>query len=80
MGDQRKPWVGFHHLKLLTAAVIFTPVMSVVPLSSECKIDVQFYWMVIMLLLSPFARFYREHYTALEKEKRVKEIKEEDSA
>jgi hypothetical protein len=36
--------------------------------------------MITMILLSPFARFYREHFTAVEKEKRQKEIKEEDSA
>lgn len=80
MGEPRKLWVGFHHLKLLTALVIFTPLVKVLPISLESRIDIQFYWMVTMLLLSPFARFYREHFVALEKEKRIKEIKDEDSA
>lgn len=34
MGANRKPWVGFHHLKLLTALVLFTPVMKALPVST----------------------------------------------
>jgi hypothetical protein len=64
MGEKRKLWVGYHHLKLLTAVVIFTPLAKMLPISVETRINVQFYWMVMALLCSPFARFYREHFVA----------------
>ena len=72
MGEKRKLWIGFHHLKLLTALVIFTPVVKHLPLTLEGRIDLQFYWMVAAILVSPFMRFYREQWTVLEKEKTLK--------
>jgi len=62
--------VAYQHTKTLTAVIIFTPLGNLLPLSVEGKIDLQFYWMVLALLLSPFARFYREHFVAKEKERR----------
>ena len=59
MGEKRKLWIGFSHLKLLTAIVLFTPLAKLLNFDKQTKIDVQFYWMVAALLLSPFARFYR---------------------
>ena len=50
------------------------------PISAPARIDIQFYWMVLALLLSPFARFYREYFVAKEKERREKELKEEDNS
>lgn len=46
----------------------------------EGKIDLQFYWMVVALLVSPFARFYREHFVAIEKGKIYRQIREEDNS
>lgn len=69
MGENRKLWIGFHHLKTLTAVLIFTPIAKILPISVETRINIQFYWMVLALLLSPFARFYREFFVAKEKER-----------
>lgn len=77
MGEQRKLWVAFNHVKLLTALILFTPIVKILPATAEEMIDVKFYWMVMALLLSPFARFYREFFVAKEKEKREKEVKED---
>jgi hypothetical protein len=59
MGEKRKLWIGFNHLKALTALAIFTPIIKLFGLSPQAKIDVQFYWMLMALIVSPFARFYR---------------------
>jgi hypothetical protein len=64
MGEKRKLWLGYNHLKALTAIVLFTPIVKAFPLAVKTRIDIQFYWMVFALLLSPFARFYREHFVA----------------
>ena len=80
MGERRKLWVAYHHLKALTAVMLFSPLVKVLPISVEGRIDVQFYWIVMVLLLSPFARFYREFVVGKEKERRGKELREEESA
>jgi hypothetical protein len=68
MGDQKKKlWISFNHVKALTAIIFFTPLVKIFPISLETRIDIQFYWMVLALLLSPFARFYREFFVAKEK-------------
>jgi hypothetical protein len=77
MGEQRKLWVSFNHVKALTAILLFTPIIKVLPITLESRINIQFYWMVTALLLSPFARFYREYFVAKEKERREKEVKED---
>jgi hypothetical protein len=77
MGENRKLWVAFNHIKALTAILIFTPIIKALPFTVESRIDIKFYWMITALLLSPFARFYREYFVAKEKERREKEIKED---
>jgi hypothetical protein len=79
MGERRKLWLAYNHTKALTAIILFTPIIKAVPITLEARIDIQFYWMVLALLMSPFARFYREYFVAQEKELKEKEIKE-DSA
>ena len=59
MGERRKLWISYNHLKALSSIVIFTPLIKALPFSQEQIIDIKFYWMVIALLGSPFARFYR---------------------
>jgi hypothetical protein len=75
MGERRKLWVAFNHIKALTAIILFTPIIKLIPISAEDTIDIKFYWMVLALLMSPFARFYREHFVAKEKERREKEVR-----
>jgi hypothetical protein len=72
MGEKRKLWISYHHIKLITAVVLFTPILKLFTKDVETKINLQFYWMILALLLSPFARFYREHYVAKEKETKQK--------
>lgn len=72
MGEKRKLWVAFNHLKALTAVLLFTPIVKIFPITLETRIDIQFYWMVSALLLSPFARFYREFFVSKEKERKDK--------
>lgn len=67
MGNARKLWKGFHHFKALTAILIFTPAVKMLPFKQTELINIKFYWMVTMLLVSPFARFYREFFVAKEK-------------
>jgi hypothetical protein len=67
MGENRKLWIAFNHIKALSAIVLFTPIIKALPITAEATIDMKFYWMVGALLLSPFARFYREHFVAKEK-------------
>lgn len=59
MGNKRKLWVGFHHIKLLSGAILFSPIHNLLIKNLETKIDLQFYWIILALLASPFARFYR---------------------
>ena len=80
MGEKRKLWIAYCHLKALTATILFSPLVKFLPLTVQGKIDIQFYWMVLALILSPFARYYREHYVAKENEKREKIIREEDNS
>ena len=80
MGERRKLWVAYSHIKALTAVILFSPLVKVLPISATARIDIQFYWMILALVLSPFARFYREHFVAKEKERREKELKEEDNS
>jgi hypothetical protein len=59
MGEKRKLWLAYNHSKALTAIILFTPLVKLFPMALQTRIDLQFYWMVFALLLSPFARFYR---------------------
>ena len=77
MGEKRKLWVAFNHIKALTAVLIFTPIAKLLPWTVETKINVQFYWMVAALVLSPFARFYREFFVSKEKERMIKVARED---
>jgi hypothetical protein len=73
MGDKKKIWVFFHHLKFATAVLLFTPIVKLLPFSKSLRIDVQFYWIVLSLMLAPMARYYREYSMMRERERRGKE-------
>lgn len=59
-GSPRRNWLYFNYAKLATGLVIFSPVFALLPLSKSARVDVQFYWVVGALVLSPMARYYRE--------------------
>ena len=59
MGDNRQLWMVYHHLKTLTGVALVTPVNKMLHVDVATKINMQFYWMLAIMLLSPLARFYR---------------------
>ena len=59
MGERRKLWISWNHIKLLITLVLFSPIQKVIPLLSENLMYVRFYWLIAVVLLSPAARFYR---------------------
>lgn len=61
MGKKKKAWIIFHHLKFLTAILLFTPMKTFLPISKSLRIDIQFYWITTSLVLAPMARYYREY-------------------
>lgn len=61
MGEKKKAWIMFHHIKFVTALVLFTPVVTLIPLAKNTRINLQFYWVLISLILAPMARYYREY-------------------
>ena len=61
MGDKKRAWVTFHHLKFVTAILLFTPIVTLLPLSKKTRINLQFYWILASMILAPMARYYREH-------------------
>jgi hypothetical protein len=59
MGDKKKEWMLFHHVKLVTAILLFTPLFKLIPFSKGFKLNLQFYWIVAALILAPMMRYYR---------------------
>lgn len=62
MGDNRKLWISWHHVKLLVTLVLFIPIYKFVPLLDSSIVNVRFYWLLVLVLVSPAARFYREYF------------------
>lgn len=61
MGEKRKLWVGFHHLKLLLTVVLYTPLGKVF---GEGLVSLRMGWMLAIIVISPYMRFYREKHSA----------------
>lgn len=62
MQKDAKLWIGVHHTKLLLSSIILTPLLNLIcPASSASA--VRFYFVLFLIFLSPFMRFYREYYT-----------------
>ena len=59
MGERRKLWISWNHIKLLITLVLFSPIYKLIPPLSDNLIYARFYWLVVVALLSPAARFYR---------------------
>jgi hypothetical protein len=51
--------MNFHWAKAITAIIVFNPLLAYLPISKQMRIDLQFYWLIVILILSPFARYYR---------------------
>ena len=62
MGEQRKLWIGYHHLKLLITISLWTPLAKLI-FSEKILIDCRFYWMISIILVAPYMRFYREKHS-----------------
>ena len=60
MGDNKKPWLMFHYVKLISAIILFTPLVKLLPLSGGVKVEMQFYWILLACVLAPLAKYYRE--------------------
>ena len=62
--EDRKLWIGLVHTKLVVGILIFTPVLQAIGgYSDKTYVAIQFYFLILFLIVSPFMRFYREHYT-----------------
>jgi hypothetical protein len=62
MKQQAKFWIGFHHLKLLLSIVILTPLIGLLAQPSTVN-TIRFSFVLILLIVSPFMRYYREYHT-----------------
>ena len=62
MGQDRKLWISWHHIKLLITLILFTPVFKYIPVLSGEVVNFRFYWIAALVLVSPAARFYREYF------------------
>ena len=61
MGDKRKLWVGYHHLKLLVTPVLYSPLGNLIGESG--LINLRMLWILSIIIVSPFMRFYREKWS-----------------
>jgi hypothetical protein len=59
MGDKRKLWVGFHHIKLAITIFLYLPVAKWV-MGGSALAAARMCWVIAILLISPYMRFYRE--------------------
>lgn len=59
MGERRKLWISWNHIKLLITLVLFSPIYKLITPLSDNLIYARFNWLVVVTLLSPAARFYR---------------------
>lgn len=56
MQSRARFWVGLTHIKLISTLLIIAPIFTV-------PAAIRFYFVLCWLLLSPFLRFYREHWS-----------------
>ncbi len=73
MGDKRHLWINFHWVKAILSILIFSPLLHLLSCPKLVMIDIQFYWLITILILSPFARYYREWYIAKERARVLEE-------
>lgn len=59
MGEKRKLWVGFHHLKLAITLILYLPIGKWI-ISEPSLASLRMYWVLCTIFVSPYMRFYRE--------------------
>jgi hypothetical protein len=59
MGDKKKLWVGFHHLKLALTILLYLPFGKWLMADSTLA-SLRMYWVIAIIFTSPYMRFYRE--------------------
>jgi hypothetical protein len=62
MGGKKKLWVMYHHLKLTITAGLFLPVARWA-MKEGTLATVRMCWVIAVLLISPYMRFYREAHS-----------------
>lgn len=62
MGENKNMWISFHHFKLLGTLILFLPIYKFLPILSSGIVTARFIWLVVLVFLSPIAKYYREHY------------------
>lgn len=68
MGDKKKLWMSWHHIKFVITIALFSPLYKYL-MSDNSLVNIRFYFMCACLIVSPFMRFYREYHVAKNKEK-----------
>ena len=66
MGEKRMLWIYFHYAKGISAVLVLNPWLVYI-FPKRVRINIQFYWLAIILILSSFVRFYREWFTVKER-------------
>ncbi|KAM3130139.1 hypothetical protein pb186bvf_017742 [Paramecium bursaria] len=59
MFEQSTQWIGIVHLKLLTSILLLTPILGY---AIDNPINIQFWLVLLWLIVSPYLRFYREKW------------------
>jgi hypothetical protein len=59
MKEKRKLWVAYHHFKLAGTILLYLPLLKLV-IGEAPLADLRMIWVVSIVLISPYMRFYRE--------------------
>lgn len=76
--EDRYFWMNSMYFKFILTCIIFTPIPKLLGFSRDGHVSLKFYSIVLMILLSPILRFYREHYTEMNKQKNNLYVNMED--
>jgi hypothetical protein len=58
MGEKRKLWVGYHHIKLAITLLLYLP-FAKWWIAGSVLASLRMYWVLSAIVISPFMRFYR---------------------
>jgi hypothetical protein len=62
MGENRKLWVGYHHIKLAITLLLYLPIAKFI-MSGATLATIRMLWVLSIIFVSAFMRFYREKHT-----------------
>ncbi|EDK31560.1 transmembrane protein, putative (macronuclear) [Tetrahymena thermophila SB210] len=71
--EHKDLWLRILYAKFLITCLVCTPILRLL-VSRETHIALQFYSILIMIIVSPLLRFYREYYTNLNKQTRYENM------